>query len=56
MPAARGFASRLLVALWKGSGPPGLLNAFRRCWKLAVGLGVVACGLARVVLPRPNAA
>ena len=41
--------------LSKGPDPLGLLKAFRRRWKLAVGLGVVlavvAGGLARVVLP-----
>ena len=53
-----GFASRPPPALSKGSGPLGLLKAFRRRWKLAVGLGmvlaVVAGGLARVVPPRPK--
>jgi polysaccharide biosynthesis transport protein len=58
VPAARGSASRPLPALSKGPDPLGLLKAFRRRWKLAVGLGVVlavvAGGLARVVLPRPK--
>ena len=55
VPAARGSASRLPPVLSKGPDPLGLLKAFRRRWKLAVGLGVVlavvAGGLARVVLP-----